>query len=201
MSAIGEVAGERWPSSIPTAMAVAGVLSAGFAAQRSSEMWQTVHDRPAAAVPSAVLAPPAIAPSVEDRPSSAPVPECAPLIVEPFPYGSPEVPARLEAPLAKLGAWLAGHVSSTVLVDGHADALGAEDNNLRISRRRALAVAAILEGAGLSHERVTARGFGAFQPIEGAPAEAASNRRVVVYVKNAGDCPPALAQDAQEDVR
>ncbi len=91
------------------------------------------------------------------------------------------------AELDRLAAWLGEHPSTSVLVHGHADALGTDDGNLRLSHMRAESVARTLELHGVSRERMTVRGYGAYQPVEGLREDAADNRRVVVHVR--GECP------------
>jgi len=88
-----------------------------------------------------------------------------------------------------LATWLVVHPDATAIVHGHADASGRDDVNLALIHERATNVAARLATFGIGRSRVTGRGFGAYQPVEGSPEESASNRRAVVYVKDAGSCP------------
>ncbi len=128
-------------------------------------------------------------PAVSNIPSQPKA--CAPIVV-PFAFGSSAVD-RSELPrLDALGSWLAepAHGQASVLIHGHADALGTDDANLALSKARSQVIAARLGDSGVARGRITSRGFGAYQPVEGAPEEAASNRRVVVYIKNTTECPP-----------
>ncbi len=67
-----------------------------------------------------------------------------------------------------------------VAVDGHTDARGAAAANLELSRARAVAVVRWLTDHGVDARRLSARGFGARQPIadNGSDAGRAKNRRV-----------------------
>jgi OOP family OmpA-OmpF porin len=69
-------------------------------------------------------------------------------------------------------------------VEGHTDALGADDYNLDLSRRRAEAVKAALATAGLPADAIRAQGLGETDPIETNDTEEgrAQNRRVVIVV-------------------
>lgn len=98
--------------------------------------------------------------------------------------------------LDTLAAWLFTYERATVLVHGHADAHGKDEANLQLSRVRATAVAGRLAAHGVARSRMTVRGFGSFQPVEGSAEEAASNRRVVVYVRTTDVCPWETRKDA-----
>jgi outer membrane protein OmpA-like peptidoglycan-associated protein len=62
-------------------------------------------------------------------------------------------------------------------VDGHTDARGGGDYNLRLSQRRAASVAAYLAAHGVDPARLTPIGYGKTQPKTANPMDAA-NRRV-----------------------
>lgn len=62
-------------------------------------------------------------------------------------------------------------------IDGHTDATGPEDYNLRLSERRAAAVRDYLTAQGIEAGRLTARGFGETRPRT-PDAAASQNRRV-----------------------
>ena len=73
---------------------------------------------------------------------------------------------------------------------GHSDSIGADEANLRASRRRAEAVAMALEEAGVPTDRITVIAMGEMRPVapnarlDGTPDEAgrALNRRVEISV-------------------
>jgi len=75
---------------------------------------------------------------------------------------------------------LQSHSNVAVYVDGYCDAIGSEEYNLKLSQRRANAVAGYLEGRGISSARLTPRGFGKTDFV--APNDTdegrAQNRRV-----------------------
>lgn len=89
--------------------------------------------------------------------------------------------------LDRFAAWLGAHPNTTLVVSGHADAIGTEDGNLRLSHMRAESVARELSARGVARARLTVQGYGAYQPLEGVLEDAADNRRVVVHVR--GECP------------
>lgn len=64
------------------------------------------------------------------------------------------------AQLSQLGALLAMQPEARVRVAGFADARGSEAGNLELSKRRALAVAAVLEAAGVTADRVIIEAHG-----------------------------------------
>jgi outer membrane protein OmpA-like peptidoglycan-associated protein len=79
-----------------------------------------------------------------------------------------------------------------VAIEGHTDAIGSEAYNQRLSERRAERVAGALEAAGVSGQRIVAKGFGERYPVapninpDGTdnPAGRARNRRVEVVIEN-----------------
>jgi outer membrane protein OmpA-like peptidoglycan-associated protein len=106
-----------------------------------------------------------------------------------FPLGSVEPPESAKVKLELLAKWMTSHGFATVVVDGHADATGAEEVNLILSRNRAKSVARLLERSGVGRARMTVRGFGRYQPLEGAPEDASANRRVVLSFRGGSACP------------
>ncbi len=71
-----------------------------------------------------------------------------------------------------------------ILVEGHADATGPEDYNLKLSRQRADAVASFLQTQGVKASRVDEKGYGEAQPVADNSTEAGrqKNRRVDVAI-------------------
>ncbi len=69
---------------------------------------------------------------------------------------------------------------SRILVEGHTDSDGDDAANLTLSEKRAGAVVAYLGRAGLSPDRLEAKGFGESQPVAGndTPEGKAKNRRI-----------------------
>ena len=71
-----------------------------------------------------------------------------------------------------------------ILVEGHADATGPADYNLKLSRQRADAVASFLETQGVKTSRVDEKGYGESQPVADNATEAGrqKNRRVDIAI-------------------
>jgi outer membrane protein OmpA-like peptidoglycan-associated protein len=80
----------------------------------------------------------------------------------------------------------------SVAVEGHADAIGSQAFNQRLSERRVKAVALALEHHGVNRQRLTTKGFGERYPVtpntnpDGTdnPRGRAKNRRVEVIIEN-----------------
>lgn len=74
---------------------------------------------------------------------------------------------------------------TTVLVIGHADSTGQDDYNLKLSERRARAVASFLGDQGVSAARLSAVGRGETQAIDDNATEQgrAKNRRVEIRLQ------------------
>ena len=69
--------------------------------------------------------------------------------------------------------------SHSVLIEGHTDAVGAHEYNLRLSSKRAEAVKRYLVNEhGLDAQRLKTIGFGEGRPMDGADAFKPENRRV-----------------------
>ncbi len=68
--------------------------------------------------------------------------------------------------------------SSRFLIEGHTDAVGPPDHNLKLSINRAEEVRRFLVISGVAPSRVTAVGRGATQPANPADPDASENRRV-----------------------
>lgn len=188
-----------WPAAITAGLGV--LLLATF-------VWS--FEQPAVAAPTAT-APPPPAPSVVvvekpvpvpvpvPSPSTPPVPvgasaaapvgPCAPHAAIPFAAGQIDAPADAKDQLEPLVVWALAHPEATLLVDGHADATGAEETNVVLSHHRARAIALLLEGRGIAKTRLNVRAFGAYQPLEGKEELAADNRRVHVQAKGFPVCP------------
>ncbi|MFD2936963.1 OmpA family protein [Spirosoma flavum] len=71
-----------------------------------------------------------------------------------------------------------------IRVEGHADATGSDDHNLKLSKQRADAVSSFLETQGVKTSRVEEKGYGEAQPIADNSTEAGrrKNRRVDIAV-------------------
>lgn len=124
---------------------------------------------------------PTAAAGVADRETLAFAPAAPPDATVYFPFDSASAydlsPAKALVPRARQGFG--------VRLTGHADARGEDLYNLRLSERRASAVSQVFVGAGISPERVTAKGRGEAEPI-GAPDDA-RNRRVEIRLVSGGE--------------
>jgi outer membrane protein OmpA-like peptidoglycan-associated protein len=103
---------------------------------------------------------------------------------------SPEARKKLDALATVLNQQQT--LSRRIAVEGHADALGSQEYNLRLSQRRADAVAQELIASQIRRERVRSQGYGEQQPVapntnpDGTdnPDGRAQNRRVEVVIEN-----------------
>ena len=218
---IATVPGEDLPFSVPLGLTVLAVLFAGA----TVKLWATPSPAPSeeqpaattvalvASAQSSVTLPtprpatslteaipslgesPAAPPTTEAAPTSAGATvTCEPLLVD-FPSGS-ATPSQLAADqLRKRAAFVLAEPNVRIVIDGHSDSLGSDDLNLRLSKRRAEALAWVLENAGVPRARITSRGFGAFLPIEGAVEAADINRRGVIHFR--GGCPNDLVRKVE----
>ena len=72
-------------------------------------------------------------------------------------------------------------VAARLTLEGHTDATGSEEYNLRLSQRRAEAVVAYLVARGVAGERLRAAGFGEYRPLPAyAPADDRQRRVEIV---------------------
>ena len=90
-------------------------------------------------------------------------------------------PAAMTA-LATMARWAVTHPDAVLMIEGHADAEGSDDANLRMSHSRARIVGWILTRDGVPAERLRKRAFGAWQP---SGTDEAHDRRVIVRVDGA----------------
>jgi OmpA-OmpF porin, OOP family len=97
-----------------------------------------------------------------------------------FPSGSTELTAEARAVLDRAAAALSGQAALKVEVGGHTDSIGNPQANVALSQRRAEAVLKYLVSKGVAASRLTARGYGAAEPIadNGTRDGRNKNRRV-----------------------
>ncbi len=95
---------------------------------------------------------------------------------------------RTMSPLLKLGALAASMPDVKVRVAGYADARGSEELNDALSRRRAEAVAAVLEKAGVPKDHMIVEGHGKSEStaMEGDLDGYALDRKVTVRLERPG---------------
>jgi outer membrane protein OmpA-like peptidoglycan-associated protein len=74
-----------------------------------------------------------------------------------------------------------------LVVEGHTDSQGSDEDNRALSQRRADAVRSYLIGRGYAADRITAEGLGEGRPIadNGTPEGRSNNRRVEIIIQRA----------------
>jgi outer membrane protein OmpA-like peptidoglycan-associated protein len=90
-----------------------------------------------------------------------------------FDFGSDGINDESKRTLAKIVVAMKANPDWRVAIEGHTDAQGTPDYNRALSERRAQAVKAYLQSAGIAPRRLSAVGFGASRPM--APNEALGN--------------------------
>jgi len=120
------------------------------------------HDKPVAAVPAPAQALASIDLTIEfDFDSSSIREESRPLLSN--------LAAALQSPELQ---------RSRFLIEGHTDAVGPPEHNMRLSIERAEEVRRFLIAAGVMRLRITTAGRGSSQPANAADPNASENRRV-----------------------
>jgi outer membrane protein OmpA-like peptidoglycan-associated protein len=86
--------------------------------------------------------------------------------------------------LAKIAGIILAHPGLRMEAEGHADAVGTDDYNQRLSERRAQSVSAFFMEQGIRRESITAMGFGESRPVatNGTAEGRQQNRRVELVV-------------------
>lgn len=112
-----------------------------------------------------------------------------------FAFDEAQLEAGAERKLQPLANYLAEHPDREVIVEGHTDAVGAEEYNRQLSERRALAVRNYLVRQGIPADRIETKGYGPEYPVASndTPAGRQQNRRVDVVILDSG-------QDAAESL-
>jgi len=125
---------------------------------------------------------PAAAAASPPPPPPAPAPHHEKLVLRGvhFDFNKAKIRPGDAAILDEAADTLKAHSDVTIDVDGYCDAIGSEEYNMKLSQRRADAVAVYLEGKGIPSSRLVARGFGKTNFV--APNDTdegrAQNRRV-----------------------
>lgn len=102
-----------------------------------------------------------------------------------FSFDSAVIPANKISDVEGLGAFMQRFPESTVVIEGHASNIGNPDYNMRLSERRANAVADMLKSKfNIAESRITAIGYGVTRPrAEGSTREAhRANQRIEAKV-------------------
>lgn len=102
-----------------------------------------------------------------------------------FDVNSENIKATSYPALDKIAEIMLKNEALQLDIEGHTDNTGSVRHNQVLSGKRALAIKTYLVNKGVSHERMTASGYGSEQPIADNNTEAgrAKNRRVAFKVK------------------
>lgn len=105
-----------------------------------------------------------------------------------FPPGAATLPETELPSLDRIAALLSDYPRLEIQIEGHTDSVGNEARNLELSQQRAAAVREALIQRGVDGSRMSATGVGPERPIadNASPAGRAQNRRVEIYVSEAG---------------
>jgi outer membrane protein OmpA-like peptidoglycan-associated protein len=101
-----------------------------------------------------------------------------------FDFDKSELKQESVPDLRRAVQFLKSNPELTIEIGGHTDSVGTDEYNIGLSQDRADAVMRFLTGAGVSKERIKARGYGEAQPVadNGTEEGAANNRRVEMRV-------------------
>ncbi len=101
-----------------------------------------------------------------------------------FDFNSAKIKATFRPPLDKIAEILNRYPRSQIVIVGHTDSVGAEQYNLDLSNRRAIAVADYLVTRGVAAGRLGTEGRGELEPRSNNDTAdgRAQNRRVEVFV-------------------
>lgn len=106
-----------------------------------------------------------------------------------FDFNSADVRQQFMPRISDLARTLTRHPGMVVHITGHADAIGSDQYNQRLSERRADSVGLALRDYGVSFARIETSGMGEFEPIATNATEwgRAQNRRVEISIKSEKD--------------
>lgn len=101
-----------------------------------------------------------------------------------FDVGKADLKDATKRQLADFAQTLEKYPDTNLVIEGHADATGSDDLNLRLSNQRADAVSGYLKSIGVKGNRLTEKGYGESQPVadNGTEAGRTKNRRVDIAV-------------------
>ncbi len=101
-----------------------------------------------------------------------------------FDFNRANVRYEFTPQIRQLAQTLSRYSNMSVTIVGHADAIGGDEYNLRLSERRARSVADALTDYGVGYRRIDTTGMGELEPIATNANEwgRAQNRRVEIRV-------------------
>ena len=101
-----------------------------------------------------------------------------------FAFDSAVVSADGQTEVNQLAAFMKRFPEAVVFVEGHASNIGNPDYNMRLSERRAKAIADLLTAQGINSSRITSKGFRVTQPrVQGNTRDAhRANQRIEAKV-------------------
>ena len=99
-----------------------------------------------------------------------------------FAFGGSRLSPGASAKVARLAAWMSKNATVSIVIEGHADSVGSEEYNLWLSEKRAKAVKAQLEEAGVDASRMEIAAHGESRPLYGDGTDK-RNRRVAIVKK------------------
>ena len=105
-----------------------------------------------------------------------------------FDFNRADVKYEFMPRVTDLARTLNRYPNMSVSVVGHADAIGSDDYNYRLSERRAYSVSEVLSQYGVDRYRIRASGMGEMSPIATNATEwgRSRNRRVEISVRREG---------------
>jgi outer membrane protein OmpA-like peptidoglycan-associated protein len=102
-----------------------------------------------------------------------------------FDFNRADVKYEFVPRISDLARTLSRYPAMSVSIIGHADAIGSDDYNHRLSERRAWSVSEVLSQYGVDRYRIRASGMGEMSPIASNATDwgRAQNRRVEISVR------------------
>jgi outer membrane protein OmpA-like peptidoglycan-associated protein len=113
-----------------------------------------------------------------------------------FKTGSSELTPTVREKLAKIAGIVSSHPSLKLDVEGHTDSIGGDEQNQRLSEKRAQSAREFLISQGVPSGSITSRGFGKTSPVESNETSQGrqKNRRVEMIVSGEAIGSPAQSQ-------
>lgn len=101
-----------------------------------------------------------------------------------FATGESTLTSATKANLNELAVTLKKYEDTKILVEGHTDASGGDELNMRLSKERASSVAGYIIGLGVDASRITTQGYGETMPVASNETTAGkqANRRVEMAI-------------------